>query len=157
MIGNRPRFAPAAEKATPGRTFGVLPARWAAERARTVPTRHAATDCIVLLAGSRLVERPEAEECHSTTTHTVIQIHAIQAITKETRSIQCNASVDSSDGVLVIPPCPNKWDQGDPPAIVRRIGTPTTMARSATVEINALARVLLDDVTARAPITDPPW
>ncbi len=59
--------------------FGTDPCRDAADTASAVPTRHAAIDCIVRLAGSRIDDLPLARDFSSNTTQAVIHVQEIQA------------------------------------------------------------------------------
>jgi hypothetical protein len=59
-----------------------------AEKAKVVPTRQAAIDCMVLLAGNGAAERPVNHDLTSTNTHVVIHSHEIQASVRAARSSQ---------------------------------------------------------------------
>jgi len=67
---------------------GIEDTRPAVERANAVPTRHAAIDCTVLLAGSWVDDRPVIHDLTSTITQTVIHSHEIQAMKREPLKIQ---------------------------------------------------------------------
>jgi hypothetical protein len=54
---------------------GAVDWRPVADMANTVPTRHAAIDCIVLLAGRAGDDRPTIHDRSSRATHNVIHAH----------------------------------------------------------------------------------
>jgi len=58
------------------------------ERANAVPTRQAANDCRVRLAGIETADRPDNRDFASTTTHKVIHAQATQAIKTAARTTQ---------------------------------------------------------------------
>jgi hypothetical protein len=77
-------------------TIGRGAARPTDDIANAVPTRQAAIDCPVRLAGSRRGDLPVIEPLTSSTTQMVIQIHASQARTKAHLNSQCDTSAESN-------------------------------------------------------------
>jgi hypothetical protein len=67
---------------------GIDADRPTAEKANEVPTRQAAIDCMVLLAGSAAVGRPVSHDLTSKNTHVVIHSHETQASVRAPRSSQ---------------------------------------------------------------------
>jgi hypothetical protein len=67
---------------------GIDANRPTAEKANAVPTRQAAIDCMVLLAGSAAAGRPVSHDLTSKNTHVVIHSHEIQASVRAPRSSQ---------------------------------------------------------------------
>jgi hypothetical protein len=65
---------------------GIDANRPTTEKAKAVPTRQAAIDCIVLLAGSTVVGRPVTNDLISKNTHVVIHSHEIQASARAPRA-----------------------------------------------------------------------
>jgi hypothetical protein len=59
--------------------LGTDESRLIADIAKAVPTRQVTIDCMVRLAGNRPGERPVIQDLSSSTTHTVIHAHEIQA------------------------------------------------------------------------------
>jgi hypothetical protein len=68
-----------ARKLLSGAAPGPGDTRLATAKASVVPTRHAASDCMVRLAGSRIEDRPVTRDRNSSVMHTVIHNHRIQA------------------------------------------------------------------------------
>src|SRR5664280_287900 len=105
--------------------------------ANAVPTRHAATDCMVLLAGRRVDDRPVIRALTSITIQRVIHTHRIQARTTAPRSSQWATSRGSKgcrDANAFRPCSYAPWPSGKPPAVHRPMGTATTIVASTTVE-----------------------
>ncbi|MGA8725864.1 MAG: hypothetical protein WB565_12530 [Acidimicrobiales bacterium] len=71
-------------------------ARPTADIANAVPTRQAAIDCTVRLAGSRRGDLPVIEPLISSVTQMVIQIHASQARTTAHLNSQCDTNAESN-------------------------------------------------------------
>src|SRR6202521_3612108 len=122
--------------ADPARGFGVVAPLPTADRASAVPTRNAARECTVRLAGTRAMAPPVAHLRNSKATQTVIQIQTSQARTRAQPPTQratrpgpwgCDGE---SEPVIAATP---EWENGTPPISMRPIGTATTStARGAT-------------------------
>jgi hypothetical protein len=146
--------------AIPARGFGVVAPLPTVERASAAPTRHAATECSVRLAGVRSRPRPVDHLRTSEATQTVIQTHTNQAImrahppTQRTTDPESSAWDAETEPVIAATPA---WENGTPPISIRPIGTATTStARAATEDTPLISHQRLGGGATMALVTAHP-